>query len=87
VLLPRWRRQLRERRPRGALGWAWRVVLPSLLELAVPFVVFVFLPVGAGFPLWGVMAAMQPDFTYWILAMAVVLLVKGMIRPFLATRA
>jgi hypothetical protein len=84
VLLPRWRRQLRERRPSGVLGWTWRVVLPSLLELVVPFIVFVFLPAGAGFPLWGVMAAMQPDFTYWVLAMAVVLLIKGIARPLLA---
>lgn len=87
ALLPRWRRQLRERRPKGVRGWAWRVALPAVLELGVPFVVFVFLPLGAGFPMWAVMAAMQPDFTYWILAMAAIFLVKGLARPVLALGA
>lgn len=84
VSLPRWRKRLVERRPRGLLGLLWRVILPIAGDFVGPFILLIFLPTGAGFPLWSVMALIQPDLTYWLLAVALVMLVKGIIRSGLA---
>ena len=86
VLLPRWRRRLAERPPAG-LGWFSRVVLPIAVDLSWPLVVFVVMPLGAGFPLWPVMLRFQPDLIGWLLVAAAVTFVKGALRPALAWTA
>ncbi|MFH1929127.1 MAG: serine hydrolase domain-containing protein [Chloroflexota bacterium] len=84
VLLPRWRKRLAERRPLGLPGLLWRVILPIAGDFVLPFILLIFLPAGAGFPLWSVMILLQPDLTYWLLAVALVMLAKGIIRSGLA---
>jgi hypothetical protein len=86
VLLPRWRRRLAERPPVG-LGWFFRVVLPIVVDLSWPLLVFVVMPVGAGFELWPVMLRFQPDLVGWLLVAAAVTFVKGALRPALAWTA
>jgi amino acid transporter len=87
VKLPRWRKRLTERRPRGLLRWLWRVVLPIAGDFVLPFILLVFIPSGAGFPFWSAMTLWQPDLAYWALAIAVVMLAKGVVRAGLAFSA
>ncbi|MFU8888854.1 MAG: serine hydrolase domain-containing protein [Trueperaceae bacterium] len=86
VLLPRWRRRLAERPPVGS-GLLFRVVLPTVVDLSWPLVVFVVIPAGAGFSLWPVMLRFQPDLVGWLLVVAAVTFVKGALRPALAWTA
>lgn len=82
--LPRWSKKLAEKRPHGFGGWTGRLVLPILAEFIVPYLIWVFLPQGAGFPMWKVMGIFQPDLTAWVFLMAGLFVVRGLLRGGLA---
>jgi len=82
--LTRWSKKLAAKRPRGFGGWTGRLALPFLAEFIVPYVVWVFLPQGAGFPMWKVMGIFQPDLTAWVFLMAGLFVVRGLLRGGLA---
>lgn len=84
VRLPRWGRRLAETRPRGFFGWTGKVVLPVLSEFILPFIIWVFLPQGAGFPMWKVLGVFQPDLTAWVMLMAWLFVARGLLRVILA---
>lgn len=85
--LPRWSRKLAGKRPRGFGGWTGKLALPILSELILPFIVWVFLPGGAGFPMWKVMGIFQPDLTAWIFLMCALFILRGLLRGGLAFAA
>lgn len=84
VRLPRWKQTLAANRPRGFGGWTGKVVLPILSEFILPYVAWVFLPQGAGFPMWKVFYIFQPDLTAWVFLMAGLFVVRGLLRTGLA---
>jgi CubicO group peptidase (beta-lactamase class C family) len=82
--LPHWGEKLAARRPRGFGSWSGRLVLPILAEFIVPFVIWVFLPQGAGFPMWKVMGIFQPDLTAWVFLISSLFILRGCLRGGLA---
>ena len=78
--LPRWKMKLLTRGPNGFFGWVGRIGLPVLAELIVPFLVWIFLPQGAGFPMWKVMGIFQPDLTIWLFLIAGLFVLRGFLR-------
>lgn len=80
-----WRTRLLEIRPAGLRSVSRHVVLPIMGDFVLPFVLLYFIPTGAGFPFWSAMRLFQPDLAYWALAMAIALLVGGVIRIALAS--
>jgi len=85
ILLPRrWAVKLKKNRPRGFFSVLGRVVLPIVIELFVPFFIFIYLPTVAGFPLWQLMALFHPDLVYGLLGLAVLMLIKALWRGCLA---
>lgn len=87
VRLPRWKQTLAANRPRGFGGWTGKVVLPILSEFILPYVAWVFLPQGAGFPMWKVFYIFQPDLTAWVFLMAGLFVARGLLRAGLAVAA
>ncbi len=87
VRLPRWGEKLRAGRPRGVGGWTGKVVLPILSEFILPYVAWVFLPQGAGFPMWKVFFVFQPDLVAWLFLMAGLFVLRGLLRAGLAFAA
>ena len=84
VRLPaRWGRKIKETRPSGFFAVAGRVVFPVLMELSVPFLVFILIPGGAGFPVWNLLALFHPDLVYGLFILAALLLVKALLRIYL----
>lgn len=85
VLLPkRWAKKIQQNPPRGFLPVFGRFVLPVGLELLVPFLIFIYIPIGAGFSLWSLLALFHPDLIYSLWVLAVVMLFKGLWRSYLA---
>jgi CubicO group peptidase (beta-lactamase class C family) len=82
--LPRWSRKLAAKRPHGFGGWTGRLALPILAEFIVPYLVWIFLPQGAGFPMWKVMGIFQPDLTAWVFLMSGLFVLRGLLRGGLA---
>ncbi len=80
VRLPRAVRKSLAQRPRGFGGWAGKVALPILSEFILPYVVWVFLPQGAGFPMWKVFSIFQPDLVAWVFLMAGLFVLRGLLR-------
>lgn len=80
VRLPRWRRRLEARAARGRSGLAGRVALIVGFHFGWPVLLLFGLPARAEFPVWQVMGIFQPDLTYWLAAVALVTLLKGMIE-------
>jgi hypothetical protein len=87
VRLPRWKAQLRAKPPRGFGGWTGKVILPVLSEFILPYVAWVFLPQGAGFPMWKVFFIFQPDLTAWVFLMCGLFVMRGLLRVVLAVVA
>ncbi|MEZ0395962.1 MAG: serine hydrolase domain-containing protein [Anaerolineales bacterium] len=87
VRLPRWKTQLAANRPRGFGGWTGKVALPILSEFILPYVAWVFLPQGAGFPMWKVFFIFQPDLVAWVFLMVGLFLLRGLLRAVLAFAA
>jgi CubicO group peptidase (beta-lactamase class C family) len=85
--LQRWSRKLAVKRPHGFGGWTGKLVLPTLAEFIIPFVVWIFLPGGAGFPMWKVMGIFQPDLTAWVFLMSGLFFARGLLRCGLAFAA
>ena len=72
-----WYRRLRER---GVAEWSsfvWRGVLIAITHLTVPLLLLV---VMTKVFFWKVLVMLQPDLGYWLQAVAVVLLVKGLVQ-------
>jgi len=87
ILLPqRWGKMLQTNRPRGLKNLFRRVILPVALELLVPFVILVYIPAGAGFPVWRLLALFHPDLVYGLLLLAYIMLAKALWRAFIAIR-
>lgn len=87
ILLPKcWEKRTNDNRPQGFFGYSRAVLLPVLLELFLPFMVFLFLPAGAGFPLWNLLALFHPDLVYGLLILSVALVIKAAYRVYLGTR-
>jgi len=87
IILPRkWGQKLKATRPRGFFSLIWRVALPVLLELLVPFMILFYIPAGAGFPVWQLLALFHPDLVYGLLLLAVVMLFKALWRSYLAVK-
>jgi hypothetical protein len=62
---------------------SWRTVLSAGAHFTLPLlIVYVVLKV----PLWGVLVMLQPDLAYWLIAIAALLFVKGVIELTLMTR-
>lgn len=80
----RWSRKLAGKPPSGFGGWFGKVILPVLAEFIIPFIVLVFLPQGAGFPLWKVMGIFQPDLTAWVMLVVALFILRGLLRLGLA---
>lgn len=84
IRVPNWGTKLSKERPQRLKAWILRVFLPILAEFILPFLLWIFLPKGAGFPMWKVMAMFQPDLTAWIFLVAVLFVVRGFLRTWLA---
>lgn len=80
--LGKWRRDLLKR-PRGILSIIRHIILPIVGDLIFP-VFMLFLTAGNPFPhktdMWVVIGRMQPDLTYWLLTLALALLLKAIAR-------
>ncbi|RME87360.1 MAG: hypothetical protein D6770_09485, partial [Anaerolineae bacterium] len=85
--LPRWGKKLATDRPHGFGGWVGKVILPVLSEFILPYVAWVFLPQGAGFPMWKVFYLFQPDLTAWLFLICGLFVVRGLMRLGLAATA
>ncbi len=87
ILLPKkWVVRIRENRPRGFFPVFGRIVLPAGLELLVPFLIFIFIPAGAGFSVWSLFMLFHPDLVYSLLLLAALMLIKALWRLYLAFR-
>ena len=87
ILLPKkWAVKIKENRPRGFFPVFGRIVLPAGLELLVPYMVFIFIPAGAGFFVWSLFTLFHPDLVYSILLLAALLLIKALWRIYLLFR-
>ncbi len=85
LLLPRrWAVKIREEKPKGFLKILTRIILPVGLELLVPFLVFIYIPAGAGFPVWQLYMLFHPELVYGLFALSVLLLGKALWRGYLA---
>jgi hypothetical protein len=83
VLIPRWRRQLIEDRPTSKRTLTLRVILPIALAIAWPLIILLLVANGLGFSLQ-VMMVMQPDLSYWVIAIALLSVVTGLVQAVLA---
>lgn len=80
-LLPkRLYKQINQNKPQSFFGNSRAVFLPVLAELFLPFMVFIFIPAGAGFPLWRLLALFHPDLVYGILLLSSLLVLKTLLR-------
>ncbi len=87
IILPkRWAKRINNKRPQGFFGYGRAVILPVLAELFLPFMVFIFLPAGAGFPLWRLLALFHPDLVYGLLIISVLLFLKALLRIYFITK-
>ncbi|MDW7739025.1 MAG: serine hydrolase domain-containing protein [Bacillota bacterium] len=87
IRLPkRWRKIISENRPAGFKQILRKVILPVILELIIPFIIFIFIPVNAGFPVWRLLALMNPDIVYGLLILSSLLMIKALWRIYLAIR-
>ncbi|MFO7952284.1 MAG: serine hydrolase domain-containing protein [Bacillota bacterium] len=87
ILLPRrWAVKLKEDKPKGLLNISTRVVLPVALELLVPFLVFYYIPAGAGFPVWQLYMLFHPGMVYGLFMISILLLGKALWRSYLAVK-
>lgn len=85
VMLPKkWAKKIQQNPPRGFFPVFGRFVLPIGLELLVPFLVFLYIPIGAGFSVWSLFALFHPDLIYSLWVLAVLMLFKGLWRSYLA---
>lgn len=85
--LPRWSRRVAQDRPRNPGVRVVKIALPILAEFIVPFIIWVFLPGGAGFPIWKVMGIFQPDLTVWVFLMTGLFVLRGLLRAGLVWKA
>lgn len=76
----RWRQHLLQMRPDEPVSVARHVVLRVIGDLALPFILLCFIPGGAGFPFCSAIKLFRPDVTVWGLAMAVAMLIGGLVR-------
>lgn len=74
-----WRRRIANRQSFG-----WRAVVKAITHFTLPLLI---LYLVLRVPLWGVAVMLQPDLAYWLVAVAVVLFVKGAIELTLMNRA
>ncbi len=87
LILPRkWGKKIRTHRPRGIPSLTRKVILPLLLELLVPFLLLYYIPAGAGFSVWQLLALFHPDLVYGIILLSLLMLVKALWRGFLAVK-
>jgi len=87
ILLPsRWLIRIKDNYPRGFIPILGRLVLPVGLELIFPYLVFIMIPSGAGFPVWNLFALFHPDLVYMLLLLAALLLIKALLRIYLLFR-
>lgn len=80
VRLPRAVRKSLAQPPRGFGGWIGKVVWPILSEFILPYVAWVFVPGGAGFPMWKVMGIFQPDLTAAVFLLCSLFVLRGLLR-------
>ena len=86
-LLPKkWAVKIKENRPRGFFPVFGRIVLPTGLELLIPYLIFIFIPAGAGFSIWSLFTLFHPDLVYSLLLLAALLLIKALWRIYLLFR-
>lgn len=77
ILLPKkWAVKIKTNRPQGLLPLVWRFALPVILEAALPLIVFLIIPGGAGFPVWRLLGLFHPDLIWGLLILSGLLLVK-----------
>jgi len=79
-------RRYKRWRHRGIASWpsfGWRTIIKAVSHFTLPLLI---LYLAVKVPLWGVLVMLQPDLAYWLVAVAVVLLVKGVIELTLMTR-
>ena len=87
IIMPqRWKKTLKTNPPRGFKNLARRVILPVVVELLAPFLILVYIPAGAGFPVWRLLALFHPDLVYGLLLLAYIMLAKALWRAFIAIR-
>ena len=87
ILLPKkWAVNIKENRPRGFFPVFGRIVLPAGLELLVAYLIFIFIPAGAGFSVWSLFTLFHPDLVYSLLLLAALLLIKALWRIYLLFR-
>lgn len=87
ILLPKkWAVKIKENRPRGFFPVFGRIVLPAGLELLVPYLIFIFIPAGAGFSVWSLFTLFHPDLVYSLLLLSALMLVKALWRIYLLFR-
>ncbi len=87
ILLPKkWAVNIKENRPRGFFPVIGRIVLPAGLELLVAYLIFIFIPAGAGFSVWSLFTLFHPDLVYSLLLLAALLLIKALWRIYLLFR-
>ena len=87
ILLPtRWVNRIKDSYPRGFFPILGRLVLPVGIELIVPYLVFIMVPSGAGFPVWNLFALFHPDLVYSLLLLAALMLIKALLRIYLLFR-
>jgi CubicO group peptidase (beta-lactamase class C family) len=84
ALLPRWHRRLWAAPPRTAGTFARRVALPMLVDASWPLLILLGMPAFTNVPSWAFWARYQPDFTVWLLVIAVMTLGKAVARLVLA---
>jgi len=87
LILPhKWGEKIRTHRPRGISSLVRRVILPILLELLVPFLLLYYIPAGAGFSVWKLLALFHPDLVYGIILLSLLMVAKALRRGFLAVK-
>ncbi len=87
IILPRkWGNNIKAKRPRGIPSLLRKVILPLLLELFVPFIILYYIPAGAGFSVWQLLALFHPDLVYGIILLSLLMLAKALWRAFIAIK-
>lgn len=87
ILLPKkWIAKIRKNRPRGFFPVFGRIVLPTGLELLIPYLIFIFIPAVAGFSIWSLFTLFHPDLVYSILLLSALMLIKALWRIYLFFR-
>jgi CubicO group peptidase (beta-lactamase class C family) len=86
VMLPWWRRRITNQIPQDSLTFARRVILPIVIDFTWPLIILISFPALSHTPSWSYWLGFEPDFSYWLISIASLTLIKAIIRVIVTYR-